>query len=480
MDSSKHSRENSLEHTNVSIPDESTPLLRPDEAVEREQGTICHASIGDKVQNGAGGTDEESSTISQKTSSGVDAKLENGILGIISVLLLGCFIANADGSIIMATYGTIASEIDRLDNGSWLVVTYGLASCAIQPTYGKLSDLYGRKAMLIFFYTLFTLGCALCGAALNLWQMLLGRALGGLAAAGMTSLVSVLIADTVPLRDVATWRSYVNIASTVGRSAGGPIGGYLADTIGWRWSFYIQCPLAIIAIFLVSWKVPGRVPHARGSEESKGKLRRIDFLGSISLAVAIVGFLLVLDLGGQRLSWKHPLIWIIFAVAAVFSSIFILVEAFVVREPIFPLRLLFHRDVMTTYSITALQGTAQFAILTLAGTLSSVLCYALLIVFWKGNTSVWESLLIGPGGFGTGIVLATTFVAIAAGVDESQMAIASTGLYLSGNMGMLIGASLASNILLSTLRLGLEAELKGFPDRDIVRGNLQHEIAMNS
>lgn len=81
---------------------------------------------------------------------------------------------------------------------------------------------------------------------------------------------------------------------------------------------------------------------------------------------------------------------------------------------------------------------------------------------------MWESFYIGPGGFGTGLVFGTTFVAIAAGVDESQMAIASTGLYLSGAMGGVIGASLASNILLSTLRPELERGLDGITDRDVV------------
>ena len=103
----------------------------------------------------------------------------------------------------------------------------------------------------------------------------------------------------------------------------------------------------------------------------------------------------------------------------------------------------------------------------MAGTISSALGYALLIIFWKGKTPAWESLYIGPGGFGTGIVQGTTFVAIAAGVNESQMAIASTGLYLSGGIGMLIGTSLASNILLSTLRPELERGLEGYGDRDL-------------
>lgn len=94
--------------------------------------------------------------------------------------------------------------------------------------------------------------------------------------------------------------------------------------------------------------------------------------------------------------------------------------------------------------------------------------YLLLILRWDGNTSIWESLYIGPGGFGTGIILATTFVALAAGVDEAQMAIASTGLYLSANIGGLVGTSLASGVLQATLRTGLDTELKEFQDRQTV------------
>ena len=112
--------------------------------------------------------------------------------------------------------------------------------------------------------------------------------------------------------------------------------------------------------------------------------------------------------------------------------------------------------------------TAAYRLLTLIGTLSSSTCYLLLVLRWRGHTSLWESLYIGPGGFGTGILQATTFVALAAGVDETQMAIAGTGLYLSANLGGLVGASLASKILQASLRTGLNAGLKDFPDGQLV------------
>ncbi|KAL1608007.1 hypothetical protein SLS60_002946 [Paraconiothyrium brasiliense] len=101
----------------------------------------------------------------------------------------------------------------------------------MQPLYGKLSDIYGRKSLLLVAYVLFATGCAVVGVAQSMGHAILGRVISGLGASGMTALVSVLITDLVPLRDVATWRSYVNIAATTGRSIGGPLGGWLADTL---------------------------------------------------------------------------------------------------------------------------------------------------------------------------------------------------------------------------------------------------------
>lgn len=101
--------------------------------------------------------------------------------------------------------------------------------------------------------------------------------------------------------------------------------------------------------------------------------------------------------------------------------------------------------------------------------MSGALGYALLIIFWRGNTSIWESLYVAPGGFGFGVVQSTAFIAIAAGVDDSQMAIASNGMYLSANIGSLVGASVASNILLTSLHRGLSQNLTGFEDWTTVR-----------
>ena len=122
-----------------------------------------------------------------------------------------------------------------------------------------------------------------------------------------------------------------------------------------------------------------------------------------------------------------------------------------------------------SYSILISYRTASYKALTLAGTVTSSAAYVLLIFFWRGRTNIWESLYIGPGGLGTGIVLATTFISLTAGVDKSEMAIASTGLFLSANVGSLIGTSLANTVLQASLRNRLEKGLRGFADRESVR-----------
>lgn len=96
--------------------------------------------------------------------------------------------------------------------------------------------------------------------------------------------------------------------------------------------------------------------------QSQSTLRRVDFLGSISLALTIVGFLLVVDLGGQKLPWSHPVIWILLASSVALGLLFLLIEGYVAKEPIFPLKLLIHRDVVTAYLVSALQAGAQFGV----------------------------------------------------------------------------------------------------------------------
>ncbi len=443
---------------------------------------------------------------------------------IIALLILGVFIANADGSFVLATSTNISSSFHSLSSSNWLITSYTLAMSASQPLYGKLSSIYGRKPVLMVSYALFTLGCAICGVGQTMIQVIFGRVISGVGGAGMQALVSILITDLVPMREVARWRSYVNVAATTGRSLGGPFGGWLTDTVGWRWSFFGQCPLMLFAALLVAHKLPHIKTDLDQNDGggSTSKLARIDFLGAALLATSTTTFLLFLQLINPSSltfdSLRTPLILILLSLLAL--SLFIYVES-IAPEPIFPLALLRKRDVWVSYTVMSTQVAAQVGMMyvvpiyfqvtarasasqagsrlipavlgntvgsllagvyiartghyktpaILAGLLSSF-AYVILLLRWHGKTNWWESLYILPGGFGMGVSQTAIFIGLNAGLQGEEVAIATGGLYLASSVGMVSGISLVSAVLRQSLKRLLDERVTGDGAKEIIDGAL--------
>ncbi|EPE29007.1 MFS general substrate transporter [Glarea lozoyensis ATCC 20868] len=431
--------------------------------------------------------------------------------GVLAVLLIGgAFISNSDGSLVLATYGNISSHFNDFESGRWLLTSAMLASCAAQPIYGKLSNIYGRKVILLLNYVLFGLGSAISGSGQSMGQIIFGRVVGGTGAAGMVSMVSILISDLVPMKEVATYRSYVNVISTTGRSIGGPLGGYIAQNFGWRWSFYFQCPIALLAFVLVAWqlKLPKTNTHVKQSHWEK--FSRIDFLGSLFLSLSIVLILLSLDLFAKAkyLSDAVPIASISIGLASLIT--FCLIEKYQASEPIFPLKLLVQRDVVSCYAILALQSGAQLTLMstiplyfqitlratpgkaglylisavlgnTFGGILTGIyikrsakyllptilsgvfgcITYTLLIIRWNGHTSFPESLYVFGGGLALGTSYSALFIAVAACVSEEEFAIAGSGLYMFSSIGTVAGISISGALFKWGAGKGVNFHLKG-------------------
>lgn len=427
---------------------------------------------------------------------------------IVCVLLIGTFIANADSSLLTATYPIIALEFGALYDLSWLMTSFALAQVATLLLCGKLNDIYGRKLLLILAYTLFALGCGLVGFGTLMSTLILGRVISGAGSSGMTTLVSILITDLVPLRDVAPWRSCVNIVATTGRSIGGPVGGWLPDTVGWQWSFSGQVPLAGIAIALVAFTLPSshNLSTAQGSQRIK--LARIDFLGAVTLTLSILGLLVPLEIGGDRVPWCSPTIFLLLGASVLFTGLFLATERWFAKEPIVPLLLLRQRDVTVSalvmlfhiagqtglmytipvyFQITAgvsnteagahlvpavagnamggvlagfvIKRTGRYRTLTLGATIVSSAAYVLVILRWHGNTNWLESLYILPGGFGLGIAQSALFISVQAAIDPAYTAIAASTLYLTSSIGSLAGMAGISAVLQAALRRQLNQRL---------------------
>lgn len=169
------------------------------------------------------------------------------------------------------------------------------------------------------------------------------------------------------MREVAAYRSYVNIVQTVGRSCGGPIGGVLAQTIGWRWAFIVQAPLTTLAMVLVAWKLNVK-PRKQEDNESdepqtiRAKLKRIDFPGAVFMSTTILTAMLILDMGGDKVPWVSSVIAILAGATLISGSLFYVTEKYWAKEPIFPLRLLSHKDVVLDYTLWLVQIASQSAV----------------------------------------------------------------------------------------------------------------------
>ncbi|KAJ5583763.1 hypothetical protein N7535_002383 [Penicillium sp. DV-2018c] len=407
---------------------------------------------------------------------------------IITVLLLGEFISNADATLVLAAAGRISSEFNRLRDASWLSTGYTLGVCAAQP---MVIERHIRS-----------------GIGSNMPIVILGRAISGTGGAGIMTISSIIITDIVPRRDVATWRAYVNIAMTLGRSLGGPIGGWLSDTIGWRWLFILQAPFLALAAALVVVKL--HVCESNDPDVRENKLGKVDFLGTALLGSSIVAMTTLLDQGGKSFPWSS---WqtALFASGGISLLVaFVLVEAYVAREPVFNLRILRRTNVSTAYFIGALQIAAQLgmmfsvplyfqvtqrasttaagahlvpavigntmggllagmfirrtgqfkSLLVVAGLVASI-SYILLYLLWNGNTGFRESLYILPGGSGTGIAAASSFIAMSAMLPPEEIAMATAGYMLINGFSITAGVTITNSVLGMEFQRQLRLNLHG-------------------
>ncbi|KAF3108679.1 hypothetical protein TWF102_010799 [Orbilia oligospora] len=439
----------------------------------------------------------------------------SGFWGVVACLLIGVIVANIDTSLVMATFGQIGSEFGRLDDANWMIVGYQLGVLTTQPMYGKLSDIFGRKALLLISYGLFAVGCLWIGTSTEFWHLVVGRVISGIGGGGMTSVVSILLNDLVPLRDLAAWRSYVYIAATLGRSCGAPLGGFTVDTIGWRWSFLGQVPLAVLAIAMVSIKL--NIAHKgkqRKTENFLQRFQRIDFTGALSLAASLSLFLVFLDEAGKRMFLANKLLIGSGIGSLIFGVIFFYVEAYVAKEPILSLRILTQRDVLSVYSTLGLTTGSQISFVStvaiyfvitlgvsnadaaarivfgnvahamgglMAGILirrtgrykrylviaMSISTIALLLVTirWRGNTNIFETAYIAPAGFGIGMINTAAFIALSASIEHKDQAMATSGFYLSDNLGFVAISSLGNAVLQTALAKRLDVRLDGVTNK---------------
>jgi EmrB/QacA subfamily drug resistance transporter len=217
------------------------------------------------------------------------------VLRVISGILLCIFLAAIDQTVVIPAVPAIAAELHGFDHLSWIITAYLLTSTAATPVYGKLSDTYGRRAMLLPAIALFVAASMLCGFARTPLELIGARALQGLGGGGLMAMAQAAIADVVSPRERGRYQGYMAGSWAVASIAGPVVGGWMTDQLSWRWIFWCNLPIGLLAFVLCERGL--RLLPVRGLRS------RIDWAGAGLLAAATTFCLMVLTWGGTAYPW---------------------------------------------------------------------------------------------------------------------------------------------------------------------------------
>ena len=213
--------------------------------------------------------------------------------------MLGMFLAALDQTIVSTALPTIVGDLGGLEHLSWVVTSYLLASTASTPLYGKLGDMYGRKPVFLAAILIFLAGSMLSGLSQTMGQLIAFRAVQGVGAGGLMVGAQAIIADIVPPRERGRYMGLIGSVFAVASVAGPLLGGFLVETLSWRWVFYVNLPIGLVAVLVVVFRLHLHTPSHRHT---------IDYLGAALLTAGVSALILLTTWGGNEYAWGSPTI----------------------------------------------------------------------------------------------------------------------------------------------------------------------------
>ncbi|KDQ64740.1 hypothetical protein JAAARDRAFT_202035 [Jaapia argillacea MUCL 33604] len=445
------------------------------------------------------------------------------LIWILAGLWSAVFLGALDGTIVATLLTPIGSYFNKANQASYIGTSYLLSVCCFTPLYGRLSDILGRRGAMLLGLSLFGSGTLLCGLAPSMEALIAARALAGMGGGGVMTVSSVAVTDLIPLKQRGLYQGMANILFGLGAGLGGPLGGWMNDAFGWRFAFLLQMPVLLFSIILVTLKVNIKLPSDVQKQSTSSKLKRIDFLGSLTLVGTVACLLLGLSLKStEELPWSHPLIWGLLVASVVWGVLFIFVERYISPYPVMPLRLITQRTplavslsnffasvsafsmiynvplyfsavrlnsstsaglhllphsvAISTGSVFAgwlMRRTGKLYSLTLGSVLLTVVA-GILVSCWNSNTPTLDLWLdVVPQGFGMASLITTTLIAMVAGVAQEDMAVATGITYLFRTTGQVMGVSLSGAILQAVLTEKLRQRIQGPGAAQLIE-NIRH------
>jgi EmrB/QacA subfamily drug resistance transporter len=359
---------------------------------------------------------------------GIEAPPTGRSLRLVMGALMLCLLLSAlDQTIVATALPTIVGDLGGLDQISWVVTAYLLSSTVSVPLFGKISDLYGRKAMLQVTIAIFLFGSVLAGLAQSMLQLILARGVQGVGGGGIMAMTFTILGDILSPRERGKYVGYFTGVFASASVIGPLVGGFFVDHVSWRWVFLINLPLGAIAMV-----VAARYLHIRKTVRQHS----IDVLGALLLTVSVTSVLLASSWGGQEYAWGSPQIVGLFAIGVVLAAAFLLQERRA-QEPILPLRLFRDRVFAVCIALSALLGSVMIGASTFL--------------------PLFLQVVTGASATASGLLLVPMMAGVVVGSNVCGRLVHKTGRYkpypIIGIGMALIGLVLLSTIEVTTTRL---------------------------
>lgn len=272
------------------------------------------------------------------------------IMVVIGALMLGMLLAALDQTIVATALPTIAGDLGGLNHLAWVVTAYLLTSTISTPLWGKLGDLYGRKQLFQIAIVIFLIGSALSGLSQTMGELIAFRALQGIGGGGLIVGAMAIVGDVVSPRQRGRYQGYFGGIFALASVAGPLIGGFFTDHATWRWVFYVNLPIGVVALFVIAAVL--HLPRIR-------REHAIDYLGTALMSIGVTAIILLTTWGGSQYAWGSSMIIGLGAAGAAFLVAFVFAERWA-KEPLIPLHLFKNEVFSVTSAVGFIVGFGMF------------------------------------------------------------------------------------------------------------------------
>jgi MFS family permease len=425
---------------------------------------------------------------------------------ILACLYANVFLAAVDSTMVATLLGKIASDLDAQEHISWVATSYLLSCAAFQPLFGKVSDVFGRKPVILFSTICFFIGCYICGISKNLTYLIVGRMITGIGGGGFFSLATITVSDLVSTRERGLYQGYVNIFFHAGSASGAVLAGIIDSWLGWKWAFLIQVPVCFLSGLAVYLKFDLSLEDKDNDETESHwqKFKALDWFGAALLVTSLLSLMIISGTKSSELP-TDSLIWRLLFIYTFLGLISFYYWELKTDQPIIPVQMLHNQTILASslncwficmnmfaslyylpfywtsvknispldcgyrlvlgslvasftsvFSGWMIKKTSKYKSLHILAGWSIVIGSILLYTSSKYDHVLKDSIISLPLRFGSSADITIILIAMISSVPQSEQALVTSIQYGFRSTGSTIGVSLASALMQYILRGSLD------------------------